>query len=242
MLAESPLRPAESELARPYPETTETVDWDLLKAGLRRSAYPSIRYRVDWLVAVLLGIVLAPLLLLIAAAIALDSTGPVFFRQVRAGRYGRPFTIVKFRTMRTSAPRTSLKVSDSDPNITRVGHFLRRTGLDELPQLLNVINGDMVLIGPRPEQIGLLTLYSSWQHERHLVKPGITGWWQIHHRDSVPMHLNVDKDVYYVRHMGPRLDAAIVAGTFRVLVSPLLNRSRSVAPAGVSQLTEEAVS
>lgn len=205
----------------------ETIDWQALGAGLKTIRYRSLRYAFDWTVALFLMVALAPVLLVVAMAIKLDSPGPVFFRQVRAGRLAKPFTIVKFRTMRTSAPATSLKVSDRDPNITRIGHLLRRTGIDEIPQLFNVLRGEMVLIGPRPEQMPLLGLYETWQHERHLVKPGITGWWQIHHRDSVPMHLNVDKDVHYVRHMGLRLDALIVLGTLKVLASPLLSRRRA---------------
>ncbi len=128
--------------------------------------------------------------------------------------------------MHTDAPRFSYKVGDGDPRITRVGRLLRRTGLDELPQLWNVASGDMNLIGPRPEQYALLAEYEPWQLERHVVKPGITGWWQIHHRDSEPMRFNIEKDIEYVRHQSLVLDLRIIAGTCRVLASPLLVRGR----------------
>jgi len=119
------------------------------------------------------------------------------------------------------APESSLKVAPDSPCITRVGDFLRRSGLDELPNLWNVARGDMALIGPRPEQFALLGYYQPWQHLRHLVKPGITGWWQIHHRDSQPMHLNIGKDIYYVRNQRLTLDLKIIVGTLKVLMSPL---------------------
>ena len=99
--------------------------------------------------------------------------------------------------------------------------FLRPSGLDELPQLWNVVRGEMAMIGPRPEQLELIDLYEPWQRQRHLIKPGITGWWQIHHRDGVPLHLNVEKDIYYIRHQGPWIDGKIVAGTCKVILAGL---------------------
>jgi len=197
------------------------MNWATLEASLPRSRYRAFRVGFDRLAGLLLCTAGFPLLLLISLLIRLDSRGPAFFRQRRVGRFAKPFTIIKFRTMSTGAPRWSLKVGDDNPNITWVGGILRRTGLDELPQLLNVIRGEMALIGPRPEQIALMSLYEPWQQERHLLRPGITGWWQIHHRDNSPLHLNVDKDIYYVRHQSLRLDLEIVMGTAKVLVSPL---------------------
>jgi lipopolysaccharide/colanic/teichoic acid biosynthesis glycosyltransferase len=163
-----------------------------------------------------------PLLAAIGIAIRLDSPGPVLFRQERGGYLGREFTILKFRTMTTSAPAYSLKVSPIDPSVTRVGRVLRQTGLDELPQLWNVIRGEMSLIGPRPEQLLLLGLYEPWMQERHLIRPGLTGWWQIHHRDGEPMHLGVNKDIFYVRNQGPRLDAIIVLRTLGIMLGGVL--------------------
>lgn len=208
--------------------TTEpAIDWATLRAALPNSRYRFVREVVDRVVAALLLVVLLPLMLVIAAAVRLDSPGPVFFRQRRAGRYAQPFTIVKFRTMSVLAPKSSLKVSDDDPRVTRVGRLLRRSGLDEIPQLWNVLKGEMAVIGPRPEQIALMGYYQPWHHERHLIKPGVTGWWQVHHRDSVPMHLNIDKDLHYVRFQSLALDAAILARTMRIALVGLLVARRS---------------
>ena len=182
-----------------------------------KARYQAIRTAVDPLSAAFLLVVCAPLMLAVWSAIRLSSPGPALFRQRRAGKHGKPFTILKFRTMRPDAPAYSVKVADHDPHITTVGRFLRRSGLDELPQLWNVVRGEMAIIGPRPEQLALIDLYEPWQHQRHLVKPGITGWWQIHHRDSVPLHLNVDKDLYYIRNQGFWIDLMILVGTIKVV-------------------------
>jgi lipopolysaccharide/colanic/teichoic acid biosynthesis glycosyltransferase len=204
-------------------EGVPDVDWASLTADLAPSAYRAVRGALDPFMALILLVILLPVLAVIAVVIKLDSDGPVFFRQVRAGRFARPFTMIKFRTMYTDAPPSSLKMPDGSRMITRAGDFLRRTGLDELPNLVNVIGGKMALVGPRPEQYDLLCYYRPWQHERHLIKPGITGWWQVHHRGSEPMHLNIDKDVYYVRNQSLLLDLRIVARTARL---PLIVLSR----------------
>jgi lipopolysaccharide/colanic/teichoic acid biosynthesis glycosyltransferase len=154
-----------------------------------------------------------------ALAIRLDCPGPVFFRQQRIGLGGRPFTIYKFRTMFADAPGYSYKVPISDGRITRVGRWLRRSGLDELPQLLNVVRGEMSLIGPRPEQPFIVDQFEPWQHTRHEVKPGITGWWQIHHRDDVPLHLNLEYDMYYLAHLSFLLDCQIAWCTLKIMVA-----------------------
>ena len=205
------------------------IDWGALLAQLPPSPYRRFRNAFDRVAAAFLLLIVSPLIFAIALAILLDSGGPVFFLQCRAGRFTQPFKIVKFRTMSTHAPESSLKVPPNNPCITRAGRILRRTGLDELPNLWNVVRGDMALIGPRPEQFALIGYYQQWQHIRHLVKPGITGWWQIHHRDSEPMHLNVEKDIYYVRNQSPALDLRIVQGTLKVLVQPLVRRRRVAA-------------
>jgi lipopolysaccharide/colanic/teichoic acid biosynthesis glycosyltransferase len=192
-----------------------------------RSSYRAIRTVLDWLCAIPLLIICVPLLVVVAAAIRVDSEGPAFFRQQRIGKAGRPFTMVKFRTMRLEAPASSLKVEEDSQVITRMGRILRRSGLDELPQLWNVVRGEMAMIGPRPEQADLIELYEPWQHQRHLVRPGITGWWQIHHRDGQPLHLNVDKDLFYIQHQGPRIDALIVIGTLKILVAGVTGAFRS---------------
>lgn len=191
-----------------------------------RTDYRLVRGLLDPVVAAVLMVVLLPVLAVLALAVLLDDGRPVLFWQPRVGRHQRTFRIVKFRTMSVDAPPVSLKVDEASPLVTRVGRFLRMTGLDEAPNLWNVIRGEMALIGPRPEQLGLLHLYEPWQLERHEVKPGITGWWQIHHRDTEPMYLHVERDIYYVRHQGPLLDARIVIGTLRVLVAGLVRRMR----------------
>jgi len=200
------------------------MNWAALVARLPPSGYRRFRNAFDRVAAALLLLLVSPLIFAIALAILMDSSGPIFFLQYRAGRFAKPFKIIKFRTMSTSTPESSLKVAPDNPCITRVGRFLRNSGIDELPNLWNVVRGDMALIGPRPEQVALLDYYRQWQHLRHLVKPGITGWWQIHHRDSEPMHLNVEKDIYYVCKQSPALDARIVLGTLWVAVHPLFSR------------------
>ncbi len=193
------------------------VEWR--RQGIVNSAYKALRNVLDRALALVSMVVLSPLLVVIGAAISLDTPGPVLFRQRRIGMGGRPFTIIKFRTLRAEAPRYSLKLSEDDSRITRVGQFLRKSGLDELPQLWNVFCGEMALIGPRPEQIELIDLYEPWQRQRESVRPGITGWWQIHHRDGEPLHHHVDRDLYYIRHQGPWIDLLIVLATIRVLLA-----------------------
>jgi lipopolysaccharide/colanic/teichoic acid biosynthesis glycosyltransferase len=191
-----------------------------------RTEYVMIRTLLDPLLGALLIVICAPLIASLWAAIRLTSPGPGLFQQRRIGKGGKPFTIFKFRTMRVDAPTYSLKVTEHDPIITRVGRFLRGAGLDELPQLWNVIRGDMAIIGPRPEQVDLFDLYEPWQHQRHLVKPGITGWWQIHHRDGIPLHKNVEKDLYYIQRQGPALDALIVLATCKIIFAGVLGGIR----------------
>ncbi len=107
----------------------------------------------------------------------------------------------------------------NDPRLTRVGKFLRRTSIDELPQLLNVVRGQMSLVGPRPELPEITERYAAWRHRRHLVRPGLTGWWQVQGRSDLPMHENTELDLYYVEHGSFRLDLRIVLRTFHILFS-----------------------
>src|SRR5439155_12010665 len=117
-----------------------------------------------------------------ALAVRLDSPGSVIFRQLRIGEDGRPFTIYKFRTLFSDAPEYSLKVDRNDPRVTHLGRLLRRTALDELPQLWNIVRGEMSWVGPRPEQPFLVESYADWERARLRVRPGLTGWWQIRGR------------------------------------------------------------
>ena len=170
-----------------------------------------------------------PLLLAVGLLIRLDSPGPALFRQHRIGEDGRLFEMYKFRTMhhqpeqaeaalRAAAPDAPLppghayKLPD-DPRITRVGRFLRRASLDELPQLLNVLRGDMSLVGPRPELPGIVARYATWQLARLAAPPGMTGWWQVNGRSNHPMHLSTDEDLYYLAHQSLAFDVRILART-----------------------------
>jgi exopolysaccharide biosynthesis polyprenyl glycosylphosphotransferase len=182
----------------------------------------------DVLLASTLLLLTLPLMLVVAAAIRLDSPGPILFRQRRVGRNGTLFTILKFRSMTHEDRRDLRLVADADgtlrhkvrndPRVTRVGRWLRRTSLDELPQLLNVVAGQMSLIGPRPELPEIVTTYEPWQHRRHLVRPGLTGWWQVSGRSDRPMHENTELDLYYVNNLSLWLDLLIVLKTFRAVV------------------------
>ena len=157
---------------------------------------------------------LAPVLLLIAILIKRESKGPVFFRQQRIGRDGVPFGMIKFRTMHRDmsgdapAPR-----SPFDPRITRIGRWLRRYSLDELPQFFNVLHGTMSIVGPRPEMRFIVEQYDSLQRERLRVKPGITGLWQISYARKQAIHENIDYDLYYIENQSFLLDAVIIALT-----------------------------
>lgn len=169
---------------------------------------------LDLVVSSLLLIILSPLLLLIALSVKLDSPGPIFFTQKRVGRNGELFKIFKFRSMYADSPQYEASPhSSSDPRITRIGRLLRRLSLDELPQFLNVILGDMSLVGPRPEMPFIVQGYSSELRERLQVTPGITGLWQLSADRAFPIHENVQYDLYYIRNRGFFMDLAILIHT-----------------------------
>jgi lipopolysaccharide/colanic/teichoic acid biosynthesis glycosyltransferase len=163
-----------------------------------------------------LGLVLAsPFLAGAALAIKLDGGGPVFYRQRRVGKEGREFELVKLRTMVVGAEREGAgwAVNHGDPRITRVGTVLRRLSLDELPQLWNVVRGEMSLIGPRPTLAYQVEQYTPHQRRRLDVRPGITGWAQVQGRASLPWEERIELDVWYVDHRSPWLDLKILART-----------------------------
>ena len=176
----------------------------------------------DIFASALLLVVLSPLFLVIMLAISADSAGGVIFKQKRAGLYSRPFTLYKFRTMYRSAPRdvATAELMEADRYITPVGRFLRQTSLDELPQLWNVLKGDMSFVGPRPvvltEQT-LLDLRAQWEADR--VRPGITGLAQIKGRDELPIYRKALYDRYYARHLSFRLDWRILRYTVRYVLN-----------------------
>jgi lipopolysaccharide/colanic/teichoic acid biosynthesis glycosyltransferase len=163
-----------------------------------------------------LGLVLAsPFLAAAAIAIKLDGGGPVLYRQQRVGKDGREFELVKLRTMVVGAEGQGAgwAVDRGDPRITRVGSVLRRVSLDELPQLWNVVQGEMSLIGPRPTLAYQVEQYTPRQRRRLDVRPGITGWAQVQGRASLPWEERIELDVWYVEHRSPRLDLKILART-----------------------------
>jgi lipopolysaccharide/colanic/teichoic acid biosynthesis glycosyltransferase len=159
--------------------------------------------------------VASPALALAALAVKLDDGGPVLYRQRRVGLQGREFELVKLRTMVVGAEREGAgwAVNEGDPRITRVGRLLRRLSLDELPQLWNVVRGDMSLIGPRPTLLYQVERYTARQRRRLEVKPGITGWAQIHGRARLPWDERIELDVWYVEHRSPWVDAKILLRT-----------------------------
>ena len=157
----------------------------------------------------------SPLVALGALAVKLTSRGPVLFRQTRVGEEGRDFELLKLRTMTVGAEHegAGYAVAEGDPRITRVGRILRRLSLDELPQLWNVVRGDMSVIGPRPTLRYQVEQYTPRQRMRLAVKPGITGWAQVHGRASLPWDERIELDVWYVEHRSPALDLKIAALT-----------------------------
>lgn len=164
-------------------------------------------------------IVLAPLMLATAAAVRMFLGKPVLFRQVRPGLQGRPFELVKFRTMLDARSETGTPLPD-DQRLTRFGRFLRASSLDELPQLWNVLRGDMSLVGPRPLLVQYLPLYSDHQARRHEVRPGLTGWTQVKGRNSLSWEEKLDLDVWYVDNRSFLLDLRIIFMTAMRLVRP----------------------
>jgi undecaprenyl phosphate N,N'-diacetylbacillosamine 1-phosphate transferase len=195
----------------------------------------------DFTVALVGLIVAAPLLGLIAVSIKLGSRGPVFFLQERVGRQGQLFQIFKFRSMVRNAPYIrnidgSAYSSDTDPRVTRVGKILRRTSLDELPQLWNVIRGEMSLIGPRPELAEGLSSYRPADFRRLQVRPGMTGWAAVHGRNDVPVSTRRELDTWYADHASFLLDFRIFCKTIGMVAGsrgihrpgPTLPRESSV--------------
>lgn len=178
---------------------------------------------LDRLVGVAASIITLPLVLVISVMIVSQMGGPAIFRQRRVGRYGREFTVYKFRTMQhdrrtTDGPaiqvdRRVTHKSESDPRHTPLGRRLRRWSLDEIPQFWNVARGDMSLVGPRPELPSVVAAYEPWQHGRHSVRPGLTGLWQISARGVIPMHEATELDIAYAENVTFRDDLRITLAT-----------------------------
>jgi exopolysaccharide biosynthesis polyprenyl glycosylphosphotransferase len=175
-------------------------------------------------------VLIAPVLLLIALAIKLDTPGPVLFKQLRVGENGKLFRMYKFRSMVVNAEALQHLVNEkdengntihkkrNDPRVTRAGRIIRKTSLDELPQFINVLRGEMSLVGPRPELPWLVEQYQPWQRQRFAVPQGITGWWQVNGRSDLPCHLNTDQDLYYIQNYSFLLDVQILLRTVPALL------------------------
>lgn len=197
-----------------------------------RSTEP-LKRAVDIVGSTILLVVLAPVMLGVAAAVRVSSRGPVLYRQERIGRFGVPFQMLKFRSMRVGADaelealiaadgpvvEPLFKVRD-DPRVTRVGRVLRRYSLDELPQLLNVLGGSMSLVGPRPQRPAEVALYEEAAHRRLLTRPGMSGLWQVEGRSALPWREAIRLDLYYVDNRSVRGDLHILARTARAVAAP----------------------
>lgn len=187
----------------------------------------TVKRGLDVLLAILALLVTIPLFVLLPILIKLSSSGPVFYRQERVGWQGRRFTILKFRSMRMDAEEqgSAMWAEEHDPRVTAVGRFMRRYRIDELPQLMNVLRGDMSMVGPRPERpefIGRLTRDVPYYAYRLAVKPGITGWAQVKFRYGATVQDAAEKlqyDLYYIKHMSVRLDGLIALKTIRTVLS-----------------------
>jgi lipopolysaccharide/colanic/teichoic acid biosynthesis glycosyltransferase len=181
----------------------------------------SVKRALDLVIAVPVAVVSAPFLALLALAVRLESPGHPIYSQTRVGQNGELFSIYKLRTMVRGAEviGSGLAIQEGDERITRVGAFLRRTSLDELPNLWNVLRGEMSIVGPRPTLAVQVEQYTERQRGRLAVKPGITGWAQINGRASLPWPERIELDLWYVEHRSLRLDLDILARTARMVLA-----------------------
>ena len=221
------------DLARHHAEVEDLygVSAISLRSSAIRGGRLVVKRLFDLVISIPLLILSAPGMLLIAVAVRLDSPGPAIFRQERVGENGRLFCVFKFRSMvagaegqlddvlTTNTRGELVHKTPSDPRVTRVGRSLRRWSLDELPQLWNVIRGEMSLVGPRPELPFLVAQYEDWQYKRLAVPPGMTGWWQIRRRSQTPMHLAIEEDLFYIEHYSVWLDLRILIETIWAVLS-----------------------
>ena len=202
------------------------------RARSRQLVLLLLKRLVDVLASATILLLIAPFLALIALAIKLDSRGPVFFIHKRPGRRGYPFPIFKFRTMRLRAEDDYQALSpaerrefvtfgkiSSDPRVTRVGHWLRRYSLDELPQLINVLLGDMSLVGPRPYMRIQVPQMGLYRDVIFLARPGLTGFWQVNGRSEIPYEQRLRMDAWYVRNWSPTLDLRILLSTPKAMLT-----------------------
>ncbi len=174
--------------------------------------YKQIKRVLDFCAALIILTVLSPVLIIVSLLIALCDDGPILFRQERPGKDKKIFTVYKFRTMKTQTDENGVELSDMD-RMTKIGRILRASSIDELPQLFNVLKGDMSFIGPRPLLTEYLERYDTYQMRRHEVLPGITGWAQVNGRNTITWDERFDLDVFYVDNISLMLDAKIVFKT-----------------------------
>ncbi|HEX3968964.1 MAG TPA: sugar transferase [Edaphobacter sp.] len=202
--------------------------WESLRTASRRSlenyrsdlkSSPALKRTCDVLGCFSLLVILSPLFLLIAILIKVDSPGPVFFRHRRIGKDGNEFVLWKFRSMRSDVAKYAVSPqSAADKRLTRIGRMIRRLSVDELPQLINVLKGEMSMVGPRPEMPFIVNLYRSVEYERFAVRPGITGLWQISPARAFPIHENIQYDLHYIHNRNFFLDCAIILRTITAVV------------------------
>lgn len=182
-----------------------------------------VKPAIDFIGGLILTIVTLPICLIVAFLVYRDLGNPIILKQQRVGRGGRLFNVYKFRSMEpdrragppdfVGADRRVSHKDANDPRLTDLGRFMRRWSLDELPQLWNVVLGDMSLVGPRPEMVQIVEQYEPWQHQRHVVKPGVTGLWQVSARGDLPMHEATDIDIDYVDSISFAKDLEILLRT-----------------------------
>jgi lipopolysaccharide/colanic/teichoic acid biosynthesis glycosyltransferase len=184
-----------------------------------QNASSVIKRSSDVIGALLVLVILSPLFIVIAIAITIDSPGPVFFRHYRVGKDGKVFVLWKFRSMRTDVPKYEMSPrSVVDVRLTRIGRLIRRLSIDEMPQLINVLRGEMSLVGPRPEMPFIVARYHPAECERLSAKPGITGLWQISPARAFPIHENLQYDLHYIRNQNFLLDCAIILRTITAVI------------------------
>jgi lipopolysaccharide/colanic/teichoic acid biosynthesis glycosyltransferase len=228
--AEPMLLPGErGQRAEPFLAVLRTAE---STTGDASSLAPSTLYArfgkraVDIFAGVVFGLLAVPLMMAVALSVRMSMGAGVIYKQRRVGRGGKAFTMLKFRTMSADRRKASLPFDgedrrvchkrDDDPRHTSVGRFLRRASLDELPQIWNVLKGDMSLVGPRPELVDIVDRYAPWQHDRHQVKPGLTGFWQISERAGGLAHEGVEYDIDYLRRLSFTTDCTVLLRTVPV--------------------------
>ena len=185
--------------------------------------YELLKRLLDITISILCIFFFSPLFLIISVLVWLDSRNPVIFIQKRIGKDGVPFFLYKFRTMKLETPAYILKPKGDNPLITKIGMFLRNTGLDELPQLFNVLKGEMSLVGPRPEMPFTVDSYTEREKERLKVRPGITGLWQLSGKTYLPIHYNLEYDLSYIQGRSLFLDFEILFATLLLFLRNISN-------------------